>query len=180
MTAIVAVKTPSGVIMAGDSAAVNMAGAISPVSNPKVFFRDGGYMIGYSGSFRTGQLLEHVMELPILNSGEDVTRMMVTRFIPGLKKMITDQGGEPPYFLLSINGRIFSIESDYQCREDNVDFAAVGAGREYALGALEVLVDVDPIERAFMALRAASKFSAFVIPPFHAVDDKGKKHTTKR
>jgi ATP-dependent protease HslVU (ClpYQ) peptidase subunit len=178
MTCIVAVKKGEKVIMGGDSAGV--AGYVTrPVARPKVFCV-GEYVIGYTSSFRMGQILEFGFTPPVLYPNDDVFKEMVARFIPDLRKALrdggwvkTDNGQEHGgSFIVGIRGRVFEVHGDFQVFEPLDGISAVGCGEEFALGSLAASEEagVEPRESVMRALKAAARFSGGVCEPFHVIE----------
>ena len=171
MTCILGVAKDNVVYMVGDSASVGGLD-VSVVRQPKVFCR-GEYVIGYTTSFRMGQLLQF-MSLPEYESGE-LDEFMVTRFIPAVRTVFKDGGFAKVenvvevggVFLVGIAGKLFRIDSDFQVSERADGIDAVGCGADYALGAywaMEGQLDIQP--RMIRALEAATYFSGGVRPPY--------------
>jgi ATP-dependent protease HslVU (ClpYQ) peptidase subunit len=139
---------------------------------PKVF-RNGKFVLGYTGSFRMGQILQHHLEVPQQENESD-DHYLVKHFIESVRVVLRDLGfskiennqQEGGTFLLAFNGNIYTIEADFQINsyEDNLD--AIGASREYALGAMIALSRLEPEKRIKKSLEIASRFSCFVKPPY--------------
>lgn len=173
MTCIVGVVENGKVWIGGDSAGVG--GHISTLrADPKVF-RRGDFVMGFTTSFRMGQLLAHVFEPPELRSGQDVYAYMVRDFVPALRQCFSDggyagrssegrdQGGA---FLVAICGRLFCVEPDYQVGESLNGYDACGSGAQLALGALHAGRALKPEARIVAALEAAQHFNITVRAPF--------------
>ena len=179
MTCIVAVRSSKGLYIGGDSAAT--AGTMSQRTlRPKVF-QNGAYLMGYTSSFRMGQVLEHVFQPPE-PSGGDLYAQMVAEFVPAVRACLKDAGFSKienneetgGQFLVATGGRIFEVEIDFSVLEMSEPFAAVGCGTEVALGALHVFEKADrldgyPREAIRAALGASARFSGAVRPPFHVL-----------
>lgn len=161
-----------GVVIGGDSAGV--AGYLTVVrADPKVF-RTGPFLIGYTSSFRMGQLLRFRLSVPARHPDVDVFQFMVTTFVDAVRDCLkaggcaevnnaVESGGT---FLVGYAGRLFEIDGDYQVGEPADGYAAVGGGAELALGALHATADRPADERVQAALAAAAYFSTGVRPPF--------------
>lgn len=174
MTCIVGVVQGVRIVIGGDGASVSGWDHL-PRADAKVF-QKGEFLIGYTSSFRMGQLLQYEFAVPVHPDGLEVFEYMVTRFVPALRECFKsggfaqekerqESGGT---FLVGYRGRLFHIEGDYQVVEPLNAFSAVGCGAQIALGALYVLDDAeqDPLERVARALQAASNFNAAVRRPF--------------
>jgi ATP-dependent protease HslVU (ClpYQ) peptidase subunit len=172
MTCIVGLVHKGTVYIGGDSASVS--GWTSRVTRlPKVFKR-GPFLIGYTTSFRMGQLLEHTLAVPPQGDESDDMRFMVTSFVESVRALLkergvakieanTESGGQ---FLVGFRGRLYSVQSDFQVNEMADGFDAVGSGAEYALGAMAAMPKVAPVTRIKRALAISAHFNMGVSPPF--------------
>lgn len=173
MTCVVGLIADKAVIMGADSAGV--AGlSLTVRADPKVFC-NGPMLIGYTSSFRMGQLLRFRLEIPPHHPPEkDDFLYMATDFIDAVRQCFKDHGytkidnsrEEGGTFLVGYRGRIYEIAADYQVGIPVDGFAAVGCGFEIALGALYTTDGQNPEERIRLALAAAQRFSAGVREPF--------------
>jgi hypothetical protein len=170
LTAIVGVQHEGRVYIGGDSAGVSGYG-ITVRSDVKVF-RNGPYVMGFTTSFRMGQLLHYAFAPPKPEGNLDA--FMVTTFIDSVRGCLReggwltreseqDTGGT---FLVGVNGRLFEINSDFQVGHSSDGYLAVGCGAEIALGSLHTTQGLKPRARIHFALDAASHHSAGVCPPY--------------
>lgn len=183
MTCIVGLLKDGVVYMAGDHIATD--GYCNEVQKRSKVFRNGDFIIGYTESFRMGQILEHKWEPPKLKKGtKDVTSYIVKSVIPSLiecfdknkfirsvsdsdsatKRSISGQvyGGE---FLLGYKNHLYKVESDFSVLECVNNYDAVGAGEEYAKGALFAFyqtTNCDPVLFLKGALLSAEKHCSLV------------------
>ncbi len=172
MTCIVGLIEQDRVYIGADSAAV--AGWTRRQSLVKKVFRRGPFLIGYTTSFRMGQLLEHQLEVPAQAARESDMSYMVNRFIESTRSLLKERGFAKiesnnetgGQFLVGYNGRLYSIESDFQVGQMADGFDAIGSGSDYALGAMAALGDVAPKRRITRALTIASRYNMGVCPPF--------------
>ncbi|MFD8581521.1 hypothetical protein ACFV2A_01390 [Streptomyces californicus] len=172
MTVIAGLVHKGRVHLGADSAGVSGL-QITVRRDPKVF-SNGPYVIGFTTSFRMGQLLQHAFQPP--HPTGDLHRFMVTTWTDALRACLQDGGwarkdGEQEQagtFLVGIQGRLFSIWDDYQVAEHADDYAAVGCGAELALGALHATATLGlaPRRRLAVALAAADHHSAGVTGPY--------------
>lgn len=172
MTVIVGLVHKNRVHLGGDSAGV--AGLSITVRRDLKVFRTGPYVMGFTTSFRMGQLLRYAFEVP--HPSGDLDRFMVTKFVDALRSCLKDGGWarkdseqeQAGTFLVGIAGRLYTIHSDYQVGEPSDQYAAVGCGDEIALGALyaTAALDLKPRQRITAALQAAAHHSAGVVGPF--------------
>lgn len=173
MTVIVGLVNDGRVHLGADSAGV--AGYTLTVRADPKLFRTGPYVMGFTTSFRMGQLLNYAFQPP-KPDGKDLFRFMVTTWTDALRTCLKDGGWarksadqeEGGTFLVGVHGRLFSIESDYQVAEALTPYAAVGCGQDLALGALHATQHsaMKPRQRLTTALAAAAHHSAGVAEPF--------------
>lgn len=194
MTCIVAVTDGQTVVLGGDSAGTR-GQELRLRADPKVF-RVGGYAIGFTTSFRMGQILRYGTDLPepppAVEPGK-LDRFMVAELIPALRQSYADHGfaktarfpssASPAVteegqeigglFLLDVAGQIFEVGNDYQVGRPAVPYSAIGAGSLVALGALHALESHKNLslqERATLALEASEAYSTSVRRPFQWVE----------
>lgn len=176
MTCILGLEIDGKVYMGGDSASAE-GWNIRETGLKKVFV-NGRYLIGYSTSFRMGQLLQYA-NLPtypvdLSNDRNDTLKFMVTEFVPAIRKAFTEAGyikidsnrEEAGDFLVGLNGFLFHVSSDLQVNYFLDGYQAIGCGAVFSLGALSVLDRSVPIS-ILKALEVAGKFSNGVCPPYY-------------
>lgn len=86
MTCIVGVTHKGRVYMGGDSAGVS--GLDLTVRKDQKVFRNGEFAIGFTSSFRMGQILQYVFFPPEIVAGESLSAFMVSRFHPGCPRYV--------------------------------------------------------------------------------------------
>lgn len=170
MTCIVAVEDKGTIYMGGDSAGV--AGlSISIRADEKVFI-NGPFIMGFTTSFRMGQLLRYKFVPPPQASGIDDMRYMVTDFIDAIRKCFFDNGfgkkedNQGGTFLVGYKGRLYSIAGDFQVGIVSDQYDSVGCGKDLALGALYATKRMKPEQRVKLALEAAAFHNAGVVGPY--------------
>lgn len=138
-------------------------------------FHVGPYLIGFTYSFRMGQVLRHVFKPPPPpKRSSQVERFMVVDFVDALRASLKASGWsklkdgqeEGGTFLVGVRGRLFRVEPDYQVGETRDGYDAVGCGGEIASGALYASAGMKPDARVRLALRAAERHSNGVRGPF--------------
>lgn len=143
MTCIVALKEKGTVWLGADSAGVG-GYSIRSRADPKIY-RVGSMLLGFTSSFRMGQLLGYKLKLPDdTDPRVSVEKWMATDFIDACRTCFKEGGWmrkdhdveEAGFFLVAYRGRIFEVESDLQVAETLDPFAAVGCGEDLALGSL--------------------------------------------
>lgn len=172
MTVIVGLVHKGRVHLGGDSAGVS-GYRLTVRRDPKTF-TTGPYVMGFTTSFRMGQLLHHAFKAPHPEGNLD--RFMVTTFIDALRTCLKDGGWAQKEseqeragsFLIGIHSRLYAIDADYQVGEPADGYTAVGCGDELALGALHATatLGMKPRARLTAALAAADHHSAGVSAPY--------------
>lgn len=174
MTAIAGIVHDGKVYIGGDSAGV--AGlSLQTRLDPKVF-TVGGFVIGYTSSFRMGQLLRFRFSPPAHHDDVDTYRYMVTDWVDAVRQVFKDGGFATTkdgaeaggLFVVGYRGRLFEVNADYQVAELADGFTAVGCGFDLCLGSLWSTrsIDMRPEDRIRLALSAAERFSGGVRGPF--------------
>ncbi len=176
MTCIAGLVHDGAVYLAGDSAGCS-GWNLTVRADPKVFV-NGSYVMGFTTSFRMGQLLRYAFTPPEPDTA-DLHRFMCTAFTDALRQCLKDGGWAEKeqererggIFLAGTHGRLFVIHDDYQVGEPADPFAAVGCGAALALGALPATEagKMNPQKRLETALAAAERFSNGVRGPFTIV-----------
>lgn len=175
MTAIAAVVDAGKVWIGGDSVGADSGWRKIIRADSKVFV-NGPFVMGFTTSFRMGQLLRWSFDPPVCPADTDVERFMSTTFVDGVRDCLKkggfakkeneiEQGGN---FLVGYQGIIWEIASDYQVGLSHDLYNAVGSGGETCVGSLHTTadMDMDPRDRLQRALRAAANHNAGVGPPF--------------
>ncbi len=179
MTCIVGLEHGGKVWMGGDSAALHRQTQSLEIRNEPKVFRIGKMLIGFTSSFRMGQLLEHSLTIPTHPKGKDVTAYLCADFIDSVRKcferggFLSRKDGEESggIFLLGYRKKLYVVYHDFQIGSVACGYNACGGGKDLALGSLHSTAGLveDPKRRVVMALEAASQFSAGVLPPFTIV-----------
>jgi ATP-dependent protease HslVU (ClpYQ) peptidase subunit len=177
MTCIVGWLHDGRVTIGGDSAAYySYSTGIRQRVAPKVF-ANGPMVFGFCGSFRMGDLLQHALKVPDRKRRETVDAYLRTTFVDAVRACLKsggfgrlDHGVETGgTFLVGFEGRLFSVEDDYQIAESADGFDAIGCAGELARGALAVLRNQRPgtaRTKLRAALEVAARYSGAVAPPF--------------
>jgi len=177
MTCIVALEHDNKVFMGGDSAAP-VGWDMRLITTPKVFRKE-NLVIGYTWSFRMGQIIQYAPSLPELEEHLSNYTYLIEKFVPFVRKAFSDAGwlkvenarDEGGQFLIGIRGEVFSIETDFSVLRNIDGFSAIGCGAPYALGALRIMnlhgeIAGNPMLAVNQALEIAAYFSNGVSGPF--------------
>jgi len=177
MTCIIGfVEKDNGIVyVGGDSAGVTGLD-VCIREDPKVFLVQNKFIIGYTTSFRMGQLLHFSFNPPDQKKDQTDYEYMCTNFINEAMKCFDAGKFGPEHekekrggsFLVGYKGNLYHIESDFQVGILKDPFWSVGCGAHFALGALYATSGLKmPTEkRITLALQTAVKFSGGVRPPF--------------
>jgi len=154
------------------------------IANKKVF-RNGKYLIGYTTSFRMGQLLQYAVlpEYPDTwtKDRETTLRFIVTEFVPAVRKIFKDEGfakiesnqEEAGQFLVGYHGFLFHIYESYQVDQYTNGICATGSGYAYGLGAFEIMMGLYPSEpesNLLKALEVAGEYNNGVCAPYYVLE----------
>lgn len=177
MTCIVGWAENNNVWIGGDSAGV--AGYFLQSRADEKVFKKGEFVFGFTSSFRMGQLIRYKLDIPRPEEGQNKDDYLHVKFLDSVIKCFKDnqyailkdgeiQGGT---FLFGYRGQLYQVENDFQIAKVRYNFDSVGCGSDLALGCLfgNREIEMTPINRIEMALKAAQEFSAGVREPFHIV-----------
>jgi len=175
MTCIVGLEGDDGIVyIGGDSAGVSDY-SIQTRADEKVFIND-EFIMGFTSSFRMGQLLRYAFDPPEHSSKKDDMEYLVVDVIDGVRELFKEHGylgkesgrDEGGTFLMGYKGKLYVIDDDFQVGRTTDGFMAVGCGQDLALGALHATekLGLDPHTRITLALDAACRFSAGVQGPY--------------
>lgn len=170
MTCIIGLEQDCTTYIGADSASVTRQLDIRATMVPKVF-RNGEFIIGYTTSFRMGQLLQFV-KLP--SCKKPTEKYMINDFIEAIRSEFKKKGYSEidnnvetgGSFIVGIKGYLYRIGSDFQVQRYVDGIAAIGCGDEYAYGAMRALKNLKPEERIKESLEIAAYYSAGIIAPF--------------
>lgn len=180
MTCIVAVEHEGKVWVGGDAAASDESEIVSRW-NDKVFSL-GEFVIGYSGSFRIGQLLQYAFSPPEQTSKQTDMEYMVVDFVGSLRALLKDNGAvskenevesHDAGIVVGYRGRIYLIESDFHVGRALETFVALGDGAPFARGALHAIrkleKDLPLDDKILSCLEIAEACCASVRGPFKII-----------
>jgi ATP-dependent protease HslVU (ClpYQ) peptidase subunit len=179
MTCIVALQHEGKVYIGGDSAGIDDNLSIVNRNDEKVF-TTGEFAMGFTTSFRMGQILRYAFVPPEHPSKKDAMTYMVVDFIDAVRAVYKEKGymgresegtaEEGGTFLVGYRNKLYHIDVDFQVAQLADGYSACGSGATVALGSLHSTRDLkDPIARCEMALEAAAHFNAGVRAPFKFV-----------
>lgn len=180
MTCIAGAIINGELCIGGDAVSIQGDSNVRMSVEPKVF-RLGEFLIGASGTTRTRQIVSYLYE-PSPIEGELLT-YMVRSFVPGLRALMKEQGGEAERddkttemnaeFIIAVRGQLFSIDGGYGLFEPKLPYVAIGCARQEALAAMYTACSLlkDPLAEDIVnrGLLAAAELDTSVRPPFTVI-----------
>jgi hypothetical protein len=176
MTCIVGIEQTGVVYIGGDSAGMDIYYNILSRRDKKVFFVDKTMIMGFTSSFRMGQLLRYSFHPLKKDNKKSEMEYLVTDVIDSIRKVFSEKGfmtkekesESGGTFLLGYNGHLYYIADDFQVGRSFNGYDACGCGDKYALGSLYSTKksNLSPKVRVKKALEAATHHSAGVRPPY--------------
>jgi ATP-dependent protease HslVU (ClpYQ) peptidase subunit len=139
MTCIVALVDETGEgYIACDSLGSN--GTTKNVYRTKKIFRRGGFLFGFTSSYRMGQILQYSLSLPTRKVGQDLTEYLHTDFVLAVRNAFDEGGHEGGgEFIFVTEGRIFTMQSNFSILEALDAFESVGSGEDYARATMSTM-----------------------------------------
>lgn len=144
-------------------------------------FKKGNMIIGFTSSYRMGQLLRWKLKIPKHPPKMNTEEYMCTLFIDAVIKCFDDNkyicvdkskvsGGT---FLVGYRDKIITIHSDFQVAIHSKNFDSCGSGDEVAMGSMESLLKYDkkiePERLLSIALETAESQCTGVQRPFKII-----------
>ena len=172
MTAVAGVVHEGRVWIGGDSGGVSNWD-LTNRRDPKVF-TNGPFVMGFTSSFRMGQLLQYALTAPQHPDDLDTFAYLCTLFIDAVRACLktggyaktdnaVESGGN---FLVGYRGRLFEVDSDFHVGESTDGYLAVGSGTAILHGALFATPELPPRDRLLRSLAAAEHHNIGVRGPF--------------
>lgn len=173
MTCVVGYKYAGKVWLAGDQVGGNNYFRENHTNLSKVFqVKD--FILGYTTSFRMGQILQYSWNPPVKQEGQDDDTYLYRDVVNSLsgvfdscefgsKEGVEKRTGQ---FLLGWKGRLFTVQSNLSILEHD-EFAACGCGEDFARGAMHIMSTLTEIWKRpedFLknAILAAARYSPSV------------------
>lgn len=180
MTCIVAIEQ-DGIAYIGSDSFVGTEHVRDSIDKPKFFSKGKHFVIGFAGGLRGAQIIEHSVKFRRRRKGETAEHYLVTEVSHKLREAFSQEGvniqqaGQSDThdtdFIVCIDGKIHLIQGDYSVVRSRHGFIAIGAGQDFALGALATVEeDLTPEEKITKALGVAAEFSPQVCGPFHVTE----------
>lgn len=175
MTCIIGIvdNENNNVVIGADSAGVGYDDIV--VRKDKKIFKNNGFVIGCTSSFRMIQLLKYSFKPPKIRN-KDIFKYMCVDFVNEVRKCFSDGGYLQKWstgdekggiFLIGYKDRLFKIDNDFQVAETVRGYNACGSGESYALGSIYNNKNNNIKNKVLEALKTAEYFSTNVCAPFH-------------
>lgn len=179
-TCIVGLEHDGHVYLGGDSAGVDPSSLSIHSRIDEKVFRNDEFVMGFTSSFRMGQILRYGFVPPEHSTKKDDMSYLVTDFVDAVRQTFRERGFNPKdedddsdvggQFLVGYRSHLYIIESDFQVARVFDGYAGIGCGGDLAMGSLYTTTDYeDPLQRLHIALEAATHHSAGVRPPYNFV-----------
>lgn len=178
MTCIAGAISGNEVWIGGDAVCTQDYSAARVSTQAKVF-QVGEFLIGSSGTLRVQQIIRYLFVPPPVEM--DLMSYMVKVFVPALKGVIQENGGETKdpngnsildgRYLIGVRGRLFEVDSSYAVFEAKTNYASIGCADQEALAAMFTATsllggDISPQKIVERGLLAAVEFDTSIRPPF--------------
>jgi ATP-dependent protease HslVU (ClpYQ) peptidase subunit len=168
MSCVIGLVEDGQIYFGADGYATTEEGERRPIITKKLL-RNKDYLIGYTGSVRTGQLINpHDFDAPddINDLSESLRKHLYARGCVATNEMNLHM--QPCNFLIAYKHKFYEILMDFQLNEVMGNFTAIGSGAPYAMGAMHILIrtKLKPVEKLELALKAASTYHTTCGPPF--------------
>jgi ATP-dependent protease HslVU (ClpYQ) peptidase subunit len=166
----------SGVIHMGADSYVGSGWDCGLMSTPKIF-ELGEMVIGFSGDVSVLNAIRYRLKVPEHGEEETDEAFLAVKVADALRGAIGEAGrlmkkddveSTRASMLIGYRGNLYRIGSEFSVLRRAQEYEAVGAGEDYALGALFAgKKNRDGVKKILTtALMAASQHSAVVSPPF--------------
>lgn len=172
MTCIVGLKDKNNVYIGCDSLGSN--GVIKTNRVDSKVFKKNDFLIGFTSSYRMGQILQYNLVVTEQTSKQDDFEYMCTSFINGVRKCLKEGGytkidsnvESGGFFLVGYKKELYEVQCDFQVSIIKEPYNSCGSGMYFALGSLHESVNVrkekDHEKIITNAIKAASYFSPSV------------------
>jgi ATP-dependent protease HslVU (ClpYQ) peptidase subunit len=185
MTCVVAVKA-NGKVWFGYDSCIHNGYSLETLTNPPKAFVTGeqGVIIGSSGTIRVLQVLYYKLALPIQLEGQSDDDYIADTVVDCIRETLKANGAVEiensketleNNLLIGFNGELYYVGGDFGTSQVAVEYRAIGSGRDYAIGALDMLssTKLEPKDRIMRALRSAAKNDPYVRKPFFVINSNG-------
>jgi ATP-dependent protease HslVU (ClpYQ) peptidase subunit len=173
VTCVVGIAQGNAVTIGADSAGWD--GSTLMVGAAQKVFRNGPLLIGYTTSFRIGNLLRYALRVPTHRDDQPDDSYLVNDLVDAIRQCLkaggvakkeneVESAGE---LLVGYRDSLYVVASDYSVLRPRDQYAATGCGYQFALGSLwqTATTRLGAESRVFQALGAAEHFDGRVRSP---------------
>lgn len=150
-------------------------------TTPKIF-TVGDMLVGFTSSYRMGQILQYQLTLPAATVGQDLDGWLHVGFVDAVRQVLKENGylhvennaETSGTFLIVVAGRIFTVQEDMSLLESQDCFEACGSGEDYARATMHCLVGYgveDPALILTEAIETATKYVPSVGGEIHMLSE---------
>ena len=179
MTAVVAYSDGTKVWLAGDSFCGDESK--KDICEASKVYQIGNLGIGICGYVRQELILESILRsINPSDFSDEWLRFVLPDILHDTMKAkgaVVEKDGQSTFgnshYILALSGKLYYLESDFGVWEVKKNIAAIGAGREYTLGALSATpksLKEDPAKALVKALKIASEWSPWVVGPYSVIE----------
>lgn len=182
MTCIVGYKDPKGKIWIGSDSCGSNGTTHVQRKDPKVL-RNGPLTIGFTSSFRMGQILQHHLIAPPIKT-KDIYKYLVVDLIPEAREVLEEngygssdeEGDIGGVWIVAAGDTVAKIGSDFQVGIPIGGLACVGSGEEIAMGSMLARIEAgiqSPKEMINSAIADAASYVCGIAEPIKVLKHKG-------
>lgn len=174
-------KNTGSVWMGGDSAITVWPNIVEASREKKIFKLGDVMLLGSAGTLRTTQIIRHglsaffrfqfpeesVMDYLVNGVAEPMRNALKEC---GASKIEANEEMSQNWWLLAYKGKVFEIDGGFSISNSTRGYTAIGSGRDYAMGAMLALKDLEPKQRIMTCLKITGEFDSFVKPPYYVME----------
>ena len=176
MTCIIGLSRRDELIIGGDSAAINPADYGLMIRDDTKVFEKGDFLIGFTSSFRMGQILRYSWSPPKPKKKQSDTEYIYTDVIESIRTSLKEKGFTTVEkgvetggtFIIGYKNKVYLVDDDFQVGLSKEGRVTCGCGGEVALGAAGMLINQD-VDNEFIvrtSLAMATKYNGGVHHPY--------------
>lgn len=122
--------------------------------------------MGYTSSFRMGQLLTYNLELPEQKGNQSFSQYLVLEVIPRIRSLFKEEWGARDtsqdvgggQFIILHNHTIYEVQGDFSVLQPKTQITAVGSGTYHAIAAMQAFIEVQSESKIPLVERTPSIF----------------------
>jgi len=172
MTCIIGLEQDGKVYVGADSFVGEEWTRKEQAINPKIFKKN-GMLIAGTGEARALQIAKYLVEFDEVEKFdeqyvvENIAEKIRLKFKDiGYSEIKDNREKSATHFLIAYKDKMFVISGGYALTRSKDGITCMGAGEEFAYGAMKALENLKPENRIKKSLEIASYYSNYVFPPF--------------